>query len=80
MPASPDRLRVHVHGILSRTGLDETNKADVLGTWHTADAETAIRALSQSDILVTNAKDKEINLKVIGNLDDQIRGHLTMSI
>jgi len=80
VPATSDRLRVHVHGLHSRRGKDQLNTADVLGMWHEASAQEAIAALSQDDILVTNAKDKEINLKVVGSLDGMIQRRYTFSV
>ncbi|CAK0893075.1 unnamed protein product [Prorocentrum cordatum] len=71
VPASEDRLRLKVHGIDSAKG---SNCAFyVLDSWHYADAQKAIHSLSQKDIMVTNASDKEINLKVVASLDGMIR-------
>ncbi|CAK0889420.1 unnamed protein product [Prorocentrum cordatum] len=75
VPASDDRLRVLVHGIHSAGGHDKANLAQVLEYWHRATAQEAITILSHDDILVTNAKDKEVNLKVVASLDEQIRCH-----
>merc|ERR1712194_315737 len=80
VPSSEDMLRVRVHGIDSVKGKDKMNTAVVLESWHKADAQEAIHVLSQNDILVTNAKDKEINLKVVDSLDDEIRGRYTLVI
>ncbi|CAK0804709.1 unnamed protein product [Prorocentrum cordatum] len=71
VPASEDRLRLKVHGIDSAKHSNCT--FGVLDSWHHTDTQTAIHVLSQKDILVTNARDKEINLKVVGSLDHIIR-------
>lgn len=73
VPASEDRLRVQVYGIHSATGKDRANRAQVLEYWHALDTHEAIAALSYNDILVTNEKDKEIHMKVLASLDDEIR-------
>ncbi|CAK0795829.1 unnamed protein product [Prorocentrum cordatum] len=73
VPASEDRLRVLVYGIYSASGKDAESMAQVLEFWHETDTPEAIATLSHDDILVTNAKDKEINLKVIASLDEQIQ-------
>jgi len=73
VPATRDRMRVRVHGIRSASGEDEVNQAYVEGVWHAVSAQEAIRKLSEEDILVTNAKDKLINLKVVASLDEQIQ-------
>ncbi|CAK0830364.1 unnamed protein product [Prorocentrum cordatum] len=78
VPATEDRLRLKVHGIESAKELNCT--VIVLDSWHHADAQTAIHILSQKDILVTNAKDKEINLRVVGSLDRLIRSRDRMPI
>jgi hypothetical protein len=80
VPASKDRLRVHVHGVHSASGKDKASHEYVLDTWHAADAQKAIEKLSEDDILVTNAKDKQINLRVVASLDDLIRRRHTLSI
>ena len=66
VPASEDRLRMKVYGIESTSGRDELSQMYVMGTWHTVNAQQAIEALSKNDILVTNARDKEVNLKAAG--------------
>jgi len=80
VPASEDRLRIQVYGIDSASGFDRASRMYVLGTWHSADAQQAIHFLSQDDILVTNARDKDINLKVVGSLDERIRSHHVLHI
>ena len=80
VPASEDRLRVQVHGVYSASGKDMSSRKYVLEEWHQADAQEAIATLSHPDILVTNEKDKELNLKVVASLDDQISRRLTLSI
>jgi len=80
VPASEDKLRMRVYGIDSATGNDTANTAYLLGSWLHSDAQKAILTLSHKDILVTNAKDKEINLKVVGSLDDRIRSRHVISI
>jgi len=72
-PATEDRLRIQVHGIRSAKGMDVASRSFLLETWHSASAHDAIEALSHSDILVTNMKDKEVNLRVVASLDMQIR-------
>jgi hypothetical protein len=79
-PASEDRLRMQVHGINSADGHDKASRMYLLGTWHNADAPEAIQALARNDILVTNARDKEVNLKVVASLDQKIRSHHVMRI
>ncbi|CAK0866396.1 unnamed protein product [Prorocentrum cordatum] len=71
VPATEDRLRLKVHGIDSVKGFNCTPW--VLDSWHHADAQLAICILSHKDILVTNAKDKDVNLKVLGSLDHMIK-------
>ena len=71
---------MQVYGIDSASGRDRANQMFVLGMWHKADAQEAIQALAKNDILVTNARDKEVNLKVVGSLDEKIRGHHVMRI
>ncbi|CAK0824177.1 unnamed protein product [Prorocentrum cordatum] len=78
VPATEDRPRVKVHGIESTQLFNSTRM--VLDSWHHADAQKAIRTLSQKDILVTNAKDKEINSKVISSLDRMIHSRHTLLI
>ncbi|CAK0831312.1 unnamed protein product [Prorocentrum cordatum] len=75
VPATEDRLRVKVHGVESAKSLNCTRW--VLDSWHHVDAQKAIRILSQKDILVTNARDKEINLKVVSSLDRMIHSRHT---
>jgi len=41
--------------------------------WRKMPTQQAIDTLSKDDILVTNAKDKELNLKVVGELDQTIQ-------
>jgi len=73
MPATDDRLRIQVYGIRSAKGKDESSRSFLLSAWHKTTAEEAIESLSEEDILVTNLKDKEVNLKVVASLDQQMR-------
>ena len=73
VPATEPHLRIRVLGIRSARANDSANRAFLLDTWHSASTLDAIKALSADDILVTNQKDKEINLKVVASLDSQIR-------
>jgi hypothetical protein len=73
LPATNNRLRIQVYGISSAKGKDAGSRSFLLSAWHSKPASEAIAALSQEDILVTNQRDKEINLKVIASLDQQIR-------
>jgi len=73
MPATDDRLRIQVHGIRSARGMDESSRSFLLSAWHSKSAWDAISALSEEDILVTNLRDKEVNLKVVATLDQQMR-------
>jgi hypothetical protein len=80
VPASENRLRIQVYGIESASGQDHVNLAFVLEMWHAADAQQAVHVLSKNDVLVTNARDKEVNLKVVGSLDEKIRSHHVLHI
>jgi hypothetical protein len=80
MPASEERLRMQVYGIESQSGKDDISRAYVLEMWHAADAQQAIHDLAKNDILVTNARDKEVNLKVVGSLDEKIKRHHVLHI
>jgi len=73
VPATDDRLRIQVHGIRSANGKDVGSRSFLLAAWHSRSAWDAIATLSKDDILVTNLKDKEVNLKVVASLDSQIR-------
>jgi hypothetical protein len=77
MPATADRLRMQVHGIRSARGKDAGSRSFLLAAWHSRSAWDTITALSKDDILVTNKRDKEVNLKVVASLDIQIRGTFT---
>ncbi|CAK0795826.1 unnamed protein product [Prorocentrum cordatum] len=80
VPANEDCLRVQVYGIHSASGKDKASRAQVLKFWHSAGTQEAIATLSHDDILVTNAKDKEINLKVVALLDDNIKDHFALHV
>jgi len=71
---------VQVYGIHSASGKDKASRAQVLKFWHSAGTQEAIATLSHDDILVTNAKDKEINLKVVALLDDNIKDHFALHV
>jgi hypothetical protein len=73
VPATDERLRIQVHGIRSARGNDAGSRSFLLSTWHSKSAWDAVTALSKDDILVTNSRDKEVNLKVVASLDVQIR-------
>jgi hypothetical protein len=73
MPATNNRLRIQVYGIRSAKGKDNGSRSFLLSAWHSKPAWDAIAALSKEDILVTNQRDKEVNLKVVASLDQQVR-------
>ena len=77
VPATEPHLRIRVLGIRSARANDSANRAFLLDTWHSASTLDVIKSLSADDILVTNQKDKEINLKVVASLDSQIRNIYT---
>jgi hypothetical protein len=73
VPADKNRQRLEVHGILSQEGLDKECQHHVLDMWHNVGVNRAIRMLAADDILVTNKKDKDVNLKVLAALNGQLK-------
>merc|ERR1712039_297507 len=80
VPADNDRLRIQVHGILSAAGQDPVNQDYVIRTWQPLSVQEAINTLSKDDIFVTNKKDKDVNLKVLASLDEQIRRLVSLEV
>ena len=55
-------MRTQFFGMLSMDGQDKEVTILMLSLWRKMPTQEAIDTLSKDDILVTNAKDKEVNL------------------
>jgi len=72
-PSPQSRMRTHFFGMLSMDGQDKEITTFMLSIWRKMPTQQAIVTLSKDDILVTNAKDKELNLKILGELGQTIQ-------
>jgi len=72
-PSPQSRQRTHFFGMLSMEGRDQEVTTFMLSIWRKMSTQQAVDTLGKADILVTNEKDKEVNLRVVGELDQMIQ-------